>query len=91
MTAGTIITLIVAIVGGLGGVGAILTAVFQRRRGNSQSETEARAQFTNEFNAIVASHNQQFERLDKELAELRAQVRSCGRNIVPLRTTSTFS
>ena len=73
MSVSTIVAVIAAVVG-TGGVGAVATAIVNSRRGNAQSETEARAQFTAEFNAVVGAMGAQYERLDAEVAVLRAEV-----------------
>ena len=73
MSVATIVAVIAAVVG-TGGVGAVVTAVLNSKRGNAQSETEARAQFTAEFNAVVGAMGAQYERLDAEVAVLRAVV-----------------
>lgn len=68
-----IITAVAALLGG-GGIASILTARATAKRSTSQSETEARAQFTGEFNAIVAQLNLQIERLEKRVTGLDNQV-----------------
>lgn len=73
MTVATIVAVMAAVVG-TGGIGAVVTAVLNSKRGNAQSETEARAQFTAEFNAVVGAMGAQYERLDAEVAVLRAEV-----------------
>ena len=73
MTTSTLITLIVAVLGS-GGLATIITALVNSRRSKSQSETEARAQYTNEFNAIVAQQNLYIERLEKRVDNLSARV-----------------
>lgn len=73
MSATVIISLIVAVVGS-GGLGAILNALVNSKRGVSQSETEARAQFTSEFNAVVAAQSEQLARHSKEITELHMQM-----------------
>lgn len=70
----TLIITFVAAVAGSGGVGAIIAAVVNARKNNADSENEARAQFTSEFNAVVAQQNITIERLDRELKEVRAEV-----------------
>ena len=75
MSIATIVAVIAAVVG-TGGVGAVVTAVLNSKRGNAQSETEARAQFTAEFNAIIAAQNTQLGRFDAELNRLGAEVES---------------
>ena len=73
MTTSTLITLIVAVLGS-GGLATIITAFVNSKRNKSQSETEARAQYTNEFNAIVAQQNLYIERLEKRIDNLSARV-----------------
>lgn len=73
MTPTVIISLIVAAVGS-GGFGAILTAFGNSKRGASQSETEARAQFTSEFNAVVTAQSDQLARHSKEITDLHVQM-----------------
>src|SRR5690606_33338688 len=75
MTVATIVAAIAAVVG-TGGIGAVVTAVLNSKRGNAQSETEARAQFTAEFNAVVGAMGAQYERLESEVSMLREEVRS---------------
>jgi len=69
MTTSTLITLIVAVLGS-GGLATIITALVNSRRNKSQSETEARAQLTDEFNAIVAQQNIQIQRLEARVNQL---------------------
>ena len=73
MTTSTLITLIVAVLGS-GGLATIITAFVNSKRNKSQSETEARAQYTSEFNAIVAQQNLYIERLEKRIDNLSARV-----------------
>lgn len=73
MTTSTLITLIVAVLGS-GGLATIITAFVNSKRNKFQSETEARAQYTNEFNAIVAQQNSYIERLEKRIDNLSARV-----------------
>ena len=73
MTVATIVAVIAAVVGP-GGVGAVVTAVLNSKRGSAQSETEARAQFTSEFEAVVGAMNAQYNRLEKEVDGLRGEV-----------------
>ena len=73
MTTSTLITLIVAVLGS-GGLATIITAFVNSKRNKAQSETEARAQYTNEFNAIVAQQNSYIERLEKRIDNLSARV-----------------
>lgn len=74
MSVATIVAVVAAVVG-TGGVGAVVTAVLNSKRGNAQSETEARAQFTAEFNAVVGAMGAQYERLESEVSILREEVR----------------
>lgn len=73
MSIGTIITLIAAVLGS-STLAAIITAFTNSKRNKSQSETEARAQYTSEFNAIVAQQNLYIERLEKRIDNLSARV-----------------
>ena len=73
MTTSTLITLIVAVLGS-GGLATIITAFVNSKRNKAQSETEARAQYTSEFNAIVAQQNLYIERLEKRINNLSARV-----------------
>ena len=73
MTTSTLITLIVAVLGS-GGLATIITALVNSKRNKAQSETEARAQYTNEFTAIVAQQNLYIERLEKRIDNLSARV-----------------
>lgn len=69
MTTSTLITLIVAVLGS-GGLATIITALVNSKRNKSQNETEARAQLTAEFNAIVAQQNIQIQRLETRVNQL---------------------
>ncbi len=69
MTTSTLITLIVAVLGS-GGLATIITALVNSKRNKSQNETEARAQLTDEFNAIVAQQNIQIQRLETRVNQL---------------------
>lgn len=71
-----VIVTVLASLGGLSGIAAIITARVNSKRGSAQSETEARAQFTAEFNAIIAAQNTQLERFDAELSRLSSEVES---------------
>lgn len=64
-----LITGALAFVFGTGGT-TILNAWWGRNRGKAQSETEARAVFTAEFNAIVAAQSSQLDRMDAQLAKI---------------------
>src|SRR5690606_15839710 len=75
MTVATIVAVIAAVVG-TGGIGAVVTAVLNSKRGNAQSETGARAQFTAEVNAVVGAKGSKYVRLEMEVSMLRAEVRS---------------
>lgn len=74
MNATEFITLIAALVGGLGGLGALLNALFQRGRGKSQSETEARAQKTDEFRAVTDAQWKQIADLRKEVESIKSEM-----------------
>lgn len=73
MTISAVVGVLAAVVGSTG-VGAIVTALIQGRRNSAQSETEARAQFTAEFEAVVGAMNAQYDRLEKEVDGLRGEV-----------------
>lgn len=73
MSIGTVITLIAAVMGS-SVLAAIVTAFVNSKRNKAQSETEARAQYTSEFNAIVAQQNLYIERLEKRIDNLSARV-----------------
>lgn len=73
MTVSAIITVLVGVASSAG-FGAAITALVNARRNSSMSETEARAQFTSEFNAIVAWQNTQIDQLRAEVKTLGVQV-----------------
>ena len=68
MSTGILISVIAAVLGS-GGLAAIITAHVNSKRNKAQSETEARAQYTDEFRAIITAHRDQ-------IADLRADVES---------------
>ena len=75
MSVSVIITIVAAFLG-TGGIGAVIAAVVNARKNNADSENEARALFTTEFNAVVAQQNVTIERLDRDLKEVKAEVRT---------------
>ena len=75
MSVSVIITIVAAFLG-TGGIGAVIAAVVNARKNNADSENEARALFTSEFNAVVTQQNVTIERLDRDLKEVKAEVRT---------------
>ena len=75
MSVSVIITIVAAFLG-TGGIGAVIAAVVNAQKNNADSENEARALFTSEFNAVVAQQNVTIERLDRDLKEVKAEVRT---------------
>lgn len=73
MTVSTVLALVAAVLGS-SGLAAAITAFANSKRNKSQSETEARAQFTAEFEAVVGAMNSQYARIEKEVDGLRAEV-----------------
>ena len=75
MSLSVIITIVAAFLG-TGGIGAVIAAVVNAQKNNADSENEARALFTSEFNAVVTQQNVTIERLDRDLKEVKAEVRT---------------
>ena len=75
MSVSVIITIVAAFLG-TGGIGAVIAAVVNAQKNNADSENEARALFTSEFNAVVTQQNVTIERLDRDLKEVKAEVRT---------------
>lgn len=73
MTVTEIITALIAIGGSTAG-GAAITALANARRNKAQSETEARAQNTNEFNVIKGALNEQMDRMQKQIEALEKRL-----------------
>ena len=75
MSVSVIITIVATFLG-TGGIGAVVAAIVNARKNSADSENEARALFTSEFNAVVAQQNVTIERLDRDLKEVKAEVRT---------------
>lgn len=73
MSIGTLITVIVAIVGS-GGLAAIVTAFVNSKRNKAQSETEARAQFSAEFDVLAKNLSDEIKRQDGRIDILDGKV-----------------
>lgn len=71
MSVGTVITLIVAVMSS-SVLAAAITAFVNSKRNRAQSETEARAQYTHEFKAIIAAHRDQIADLRADVETLKA-------------------
>lgn len=71
----SILITIAATLLGSGGLGAIVAAVVNAQKNSADSENEARALFTAEFNAVVAQQNVALERMERELKDVKAEVR----------------
>mgnify|MGYP000288831571 CR=1 FL=1 len=78
MSVSILITVAAALLGS-GGLGAIVAAVVNAQKNNADSENEARALFTAEFNAVVAQQNVALERMERELKDVKAEVQSIRR------------
>lgn len=84
MSIGTLITVIVAIVGS-GGLAAIVTAFVNSRRNKAQSETEARAQFSAEFDVLAKNLSDEIKRQDGRIDLLDQKVLRLERREVSFR------
>lgn len=73
MTIGTLVTLIAAVAGS-GGLAAIITALVTSKRNKSQSETEARAQFSSEFDVLAKNLSNEIKRQDGRIDLLDQKV-----------------
>lgn len=58
-----------------GGAVAALNAWWGRNRSKAQSETEARAQRTDEFRAWQEAQNEKIRQLNAEMAEVKSEVK----------------
>ena len=76
----SILITIAATLLGSGGLGAVVAAVVNAQKNSADSENEARALFTSEFNAVVAQQNVTLERMERELKEVKAEVRDIRRD-----------
>ena len=80
MSIGTVITLIAAVMGS-SVLAAIVTAFVNSKRNKSQSETEARAQRTAEFDALAKNLSEEINRQDKKIEQLDSKVQGQGETI----------
>lgn len=90
MSAGILISVIAAVLGS-GGLAAIITALVNSRRHKAQSETEARAQFSAEFDVLAKNLSDEIKRqdgridlLDQKVLRLERQESSLRRYIYRL-------
>ena len=83
MTTSTLITLIVAVLGS-GGLATIITAIVNSKRNKSQSETEARAQFSAEFDVLAKNLFDEIKRQDTKIEHLDETVALQGEKILRL-------
>lgn len=74
MNVENIITYALTFIVGGGGV-TLLNAWWGRNRGRAQSETEARAQKTDEFRAWQEAQNEKIRQLNAEMAEVKSEVK----------------
>ncbi|MGN6035536.1 hypothetical protein ACP6NG_09145 [Brevibacterium casei] len=58
-----------------GGLVGVLNAWWGRNRSKAQSETEARAQRTDEFRAWQEAQNEKIRQLNEEMAEVKSEVK----------------
>ena len=80
MSIGTVITLIAAVMGS-SVLAAIVTAFVNSKRNKAQSETEARAQRTAEFDALAKNLSEEINRQDKKIERLDETVQGQGATI----------
>ena len=80
MSIGTVITLIAAVMGS-SVLAAIVTAFVNSKRNKAQSETEARAPRTAEFDALAKNLSEEINRQDKKIERLDETVQGQGATI----------
>lgn len=73
MSAGILVSVIAAVLGS-GGLAAIITAFVNSKRNKSQSETEARAQFSAEFDVLAKNLSDEIKRQDGRIDTLDQKV-----------------
>lgn len=73
MSTGILVTVITAVLGS-GGLATIITAFVNSKRNRSQSETEARAQFSDEFNVLAKNLSDEIKRQDGRIDILDQKV-----------------
>lgn len=73
MSTGILISVIAAVLGS-GGLAAIITAFVNSKRNRSQSETEARAQFSAEFDVLAKNLSDEIKRQDGRIDLLDQKV-----------------
>lgn len=90
MSTGILVSVIAAVLGS-GGLAAIITAFVNSKRNKSQSETEARAQFSAEFDVLAKNLSDEIRRqdgridlLDQKVLRLERQESSLRRYIYRL-------
>lgn len=83
MSTGILISVIAAVLGS-GGLAAIITAFVNSKRNRSQSETEARAQFSAEFDVLAKNLSDEIRRQDGRIDVLDRTVTTQGEKILRL-------
>lgn len=90
MSTGILVSVIAAVLGS-GGLAAIITAFVNSKRNKAQSETEARAQFSAEFDVLAKNLSDEIKRqdgridlLDQKVLRLERQESSLRRYIYRL-------
>lgn len=97
MSIGILISAIAVILGS-GGIGVIVTALVNSRHNKAKSETEARAQFSAEFDVLATNlsseirrQDEKIERQDTKIEQLNETVSNQGNKITRLeRRESSF-
>ena len=83
MSAGILVSVIAAVLGS-GGLAAIITAFVNSKRNRSQSETEARAQFSAEFDVLATNLSAEIKRQDEKIERMDQTVTLQGEKILRL-------
>ena len=81
MTTSTLITLIVAVLGS-GGLATIITALVNSKRNKAQSETEARAQFSAEFDVLAKNLSDEIKRQDTKIEQQDSRIETLTETVV---------
>lgn len=81
MSAGILVSVIAAVVGS-GGLAAIITAFVNSKRNKSQSETEARAQFSAEFDVLAKNLSDEIKRQDTKIEQQDSRIETLTETVV---------
>lgn len=81
MSAEILVSVIASVVGS-GGLAAIITAFVNSKRNKSQSETEARAQFSAEFDVLAKNLSDEIKRQDTKIEQQDSRIETLTETVV---------